>query len=71
MLDTAAVSYQVVLTKADKLNHYSLRSVKDATQAMISRHPAAFPAVIATSSEKGEGIGELRATIAQIVAERA
>lgn len=71
MLDTSAVSYQVVLTKGDKLNVHALRSVKAATEAMISRHPAAFPSVIATSSEKGDGIGDLRATIAQIVSERA
>jgi len=69
MLDTSAVSYQVVLTKGDKLNVYNLRSVRAATQAQLSRHPAAFPLVLATSAEKGAGIGEFRATAAQLVSE--
>ncbi len=70
LLDTSAVSYQVVLTKADKINPFELEQVKAATFAELSRHPAAFPAILATSSEKGDGIPELRATIARIIAER-
>ena len=70
LLDESAVSYQVVLTKADKINPFELETVKAATLAALSRHPAAFPVVLTTSSEKGNGIPELRATIARIVAER-
>lgn len=70
LLDESAVSYQVVLTKADKINPFELETVKAATLAALSRHPAAFPVVLTTSSEKGDGIPELRATIARIVAER-
>lgn len=70
LLDTSAVSYQVVLTKADKINPFELETIKAATFAELSRHPAAFPAILTTSSEKGDGIPELRATIARIIAER-
>lgn len=70
LLDTSAVSYQVVLTKADKINAFELEKIKAATFAELSRHPAAFPAILATSSEKGDGIDELRGTIARIIAER-
>ena len=70
MLDEAAVSYQVVLTKADKIKPHELAAVTEATAKRLAKHPAAFPHVIVTSSEKGLGIDELRATIAGIVAER-
>ena len=70
MLDVAAVTYQVVLTKGDKLNPYKLEAVRAATEAALGPHPAAFPVVLATSSEVGDGIRELRATIAAIVAGR-
>jgi GTP-binding protein len=61
-LDLAAVSYQIVLTKADKLRPASeIRSVQAETMKAISRRPAAFPRVAITSSEKGLGIPELRA----------
>ena len=65
MLDTAAVSYQIVLTKADKLKPGQLDAMRRATEAAIAKRPAAHPAVVATSSEKGMGIGELRARIAR------
>ena len=68
MLDTAAVSFQIVLTKADKINLPALESVIAATAAALKSHPAAFPEMLATSSEKGDGIAELRATIAAILA---
>lgn len=68
MLDTSAVSYQVVLTKGDKLKASGLTRVRQETEKKISRHAAAFPIVLTTSSEKGHGIGELRATIAEIIA---
>jgi GTP-binding protein len=62
--DKAAVSYQIVLTKADKLKPSEVEAVTAKTQAAIARRPAAFPRVLATSSEKGFGIPELRAEIA-------
>ena len=67
MLDTTAVPYQIVLTKADKINEPSLDQVRFATEKALSGHPAAFPTVLATSSEKGTGIEELRATIAALL----
>jgi GTP-binding protein len=70
MLDTAAVSYQVVLTKADKINDYALRDLLAETTQGLRGHPAAYPEIIATSSEKGTGIPELRAAIATLLAER-
>jgi GTP-binding protein len=64
-LDVAAVSYQIVLTKADKLKAPDVQKVVDQTLKAISRRPAAFVRVLATSSEKGTGIPELRAEIVQ------
>lgn len=61
--DRAAVSYQVILTKADKIKPAEAEAVVARTQAAIARRPAAFPAVLATSSEKGLGLPELRAGI--------
>jgi len=62
-LDTAAVSYQIVLTKADKIKPAEVEAVVAQTQAKIAKRPAAFPRVLATSSEKGAGIPILRAEI--------
>lgn len=70
MLDTAAVSYQVVLTKIDKIKHKELQALMEATAQRLSKHAAAFPEPIATSSEKGTGIPEVRAAIATILADR-
>jgi GTP-binding protein len=64
-LDVAAVSYQIVLTKADKLKTAEIEAVVARTQAAITKRPAAFPRVLATSAEKGDGLAELRAEIAQ------
>lgn len=61
--DLAAVSYQIVLTKTDKLNARDVAQVTAETARKIQKRPAAFPRVIATSSEKGAGIAELRAEI--------
>jgi len=61
--DTAAVSYQIVLTKADKLKASEVEAVTARTLAAIAKRPAAFPRVLATSAEKGVGIPELRAEI--------
>ena len=63
-LDLAAVSYQIVLTKADKLKAAEVASVTERTLKAVSKRPAAFPRVLATSSEKGTGIPVLRAEIA-------
>ena len=62
--DVAAVSYQIVLTKADKLKTSEVDAVTARTLAAIAKRPAAFPRVLATSAEKGWGIPELRAEIA-------
>ncbi|KPF81349.1 GTP-binding protein [Brevundimonas sp. AAP58] len=62
-LDLAAVSYQVVLTKADKIKAHERETVREATLKAISKRPAAFPAVAVTSAEKGLGLPELRAEI--------
>lgn len=70
LLDTAAVSYQIVLTKLDKISEGARPKMIAATQAAIAKHPAAFPLLIATSSEKGIGIDDLRAAIALVLAER-
>jgi GTP-binding protein len=64
-LDEAAVSYQIVLTKADKLRAQAeVDKVTAATVKAIAKRPAAFPRVLATSSAKGAGLPELRAEIA-------
>lgn len=64
LLDSAAVSYQIVLTKTDKISPLKLTALIEATSDKLNKHPAAFPQVLATSAEKGHGIAELRATIA-------
>ncbi len=61
--DLAAVSYQIVLTKADKLKTSEIEAVTAKTLTAIAKRPAAFPRVLATSAEKGWGIPELRAEI--------
>jgi GTP-binding protein len=65
-LDASAVSYQVVLTKTDKLKSGEADHMAQATAAAIVRRPAAFPRVIATSAESGAGIADLRAEIAAV-----
>jgi GTP-binding protein len=70
MLDAAAVSYQVVLTKTDKINMNELEALTLATSKALAKHPAAFPALITTSAQKASGISDLRAAIAQILIER-
>ena len=62
--DRAAVSYQIVLTKSDKIKPSEVDAVVARTQAAIAKRPAAYPKVLATSSEKGTGLPELRAEIA-------
>jgi GTP-binding protein len=63
MLDDAAVSYRLVLTKADKVKSAALDEVVRATVDEARKHPAAHPAILATSSETGLGIAELRAAV--------
>ncbi|GLQ39919.1 putative GTP-binding protein EngB [Rhizobium albus] len=63
LLDKAAVSYQLVLTKTDKIKAAGVPRLISETLAKIAKHPAAFPEVLATSSEKGSGIEELRAAM--------
>ena len=65
-LDIAAVSYQIVLTKADKIKPHEVEAVLAATVKAIAKRPAAFPRVLTTSSEKGLGMPELRAEIARV-----
>ena len=62
-LDQAAVSYQIVLTKADKLKPAEVDAVLERTLKAIAKRPAAFPRVVATSAAKGQGLPELRAEI--------
>ena len=66
LLDSAAVTFQCVLTKADKVKASDRERVLDLTRAALSRHPAAFPEIVLTSSEKGDGIATLRAIIATL-----
>ncbi len=69
-LDTAAVSYQIVLTKGDGLKPGALEKRVAETEAAIRRRPAAFPLVQPTSSRASLGVPELRASIARLLAER-
>ena len=66
MLDKAAVTFQVVLTKTDKMKTAELEKVLTRVRADLAKHPAAFPELILTSSDKGIGIETLRAVIAGI-----
>jgi GTP-binding protein len=63
MLDDAAVSYHLVLTKSDKVKPSALGALYEATMVDAAKHPAAHPAIFTTSSETGSGIAELRTAI--------
>ena len=67
MLDDAAVSYRIVMTKADKVKATELDAVVARTTEEIKKRPAAHPDIIATSSEGGMGIAELRAAVLEAV----
>jgi GTP-binding protein len=69
-LGDAAVSHQIVLTKADQLKPKELEDRLSEIKAVISKRAAAFPDLLVTSSLKGQGMPELRAAIARLVAER-
>ena len=68
LLDEAAVSYQLVLTKIDQLKAAERKEVTRATLAESQRHPAAHPEILATSAYSGEGIAEWRAALAALAA---
>jgi GTP-binding protein len=69
-LDKSAVSYQVVLTKADQVKAGELdQRIADVGQA-LAKHPAAFPEVLVTSSRTGAGMPELRAAMVRLLGER-
>ncbi|MBA3677997.1 MAG: YihA family ribosome biogenesis GTP-binding protein [Sphingosinicella sp.] len=67
MLDDAAVSYHLVLTKADKIKASELQAVQEATAEKARKHPAAHPDIITTSSETGLGIDQLRKAVIEAI----
>ena len=67
LLDSAAVTFQVVMTKADKVKDKERAKIMDQVRSKLSKHPAAFPEIVLTSSEKGDGIPTLRALIANLI----
>jgi GTP-binding protein len=69
-LGVAAVSYQVVLTKADQVKPAELEKKISETAAALSKRAAAFPEIITTSSREGSGVAELRAAVARLLKER-
>ena len=66
LLDRSAVTFQVVMTKADKVRPEERDAIADQVRAALQKHTAAYPEIIMTSSEKGDGIESLRAIIATI-----
>ncbi|MDH5528839.1 MAG: ribosome biogenesis GTP-binding protein YihA/YsxC [Paracoccaceae bacterium] len=66
LLDKSAVAFQVVMTKADKVKTAEHEKVLNQVRAALQKHPAAYPEIVLTSSEKGEGIEVLRAIIASL-----
>jgi len=66
LLDRAAVTFQVVMTKADKVNRETREANIAQVMAALQKHPAAYPEIVITSSEKGEGVETLRAIIATL-----
>ncbi len=70
LLDEAAVSYEIVLTKADEPKRDALAATVDAVAAAVRKRPAAYPDVLATSSRTGAGVPDLRAAVARLLAEK-
>jgi len=70
LLDKSAVSYQIVLTKRDEVKAADAAQCLARTQEAIGKRPAAFPQVIFTSSQNGDGIADLREAIARLLVER-
>jgi GTP-binding protein len=71
LLDEAAVSYEIVLTKRDEVKADALATTIAQVAAAVRKRPAAYPDVLATSTRSGDGIGELRAAVARLLAEKA
>lgn len=69
LLDRAAVSYQIVLTKADAAKKSELAARLAETEKALAQRPAAYPEILATSSHEGEGLDTLRAAVARLLAE--
>jgi len=69
-LDKSAVSYQIVLTKADEVKAADMATRIETTKTRLAKHPAAFPEVLATSSRTGAGMPELRAAMVRLLRER-
>jgi len=67
MLDSSAVTFQVILTKLDKVKEKDRENTLEQVRSNLQKHPAAFPEIILTSSEKGWGIQTLRSVIAKLV----
>lgn len=70
LLDKAAVSYAIVMTKADQVKPTELKARLVETQERIRKRPAAYPVIFPTSSQTGAGLAELRGAVAQLMAER-
>ncbi|MCX7286919.1 MAG: ribosome biogenesis GTP-binding protein YihA/YsxC [Rhodobacterales bacterium] len=66
LLDRSAVTFQAVLTKVDKINRVDREAVIEQVKGALASHPAAYPQIVVTSSEKGEGVETLRAIIATL-----
>jgi GTP-binding protein len=69
-LDRSAVSYQVVLTKADQVKKTELEKTTEEVRTALRTHPAAFPELLVTSSRTGDGMAELRAAMVRLLNER-
>jgi len=68
LMDQSAMSYQLVLTKTDKLKRHELDAMIEATLAIIAKHAAAYPQLLVTSAEKKAGMDELRQAVARAIA---
>ena len=67
LLDSSALTFQVVMTKVDKVKEKDCEKVLEQVREKLAKHPAAFPEIVLTSSEKGDGIPTLRAIIANLI----
>ena len=66
LMNKSALTFQVVLTKIDKIKNYEQNKVLDQVREKLAKHPAAFPELLLTSSDKGKGIATLRTIIAEL-----
>ena len=66
LLDTSAVTFQCVLTKTDKVKAGARARVLEQVRAALARHPAAYPEIVLTSAQTGDGIATLRAIVATL-----